>query len=67
MVAPVSDTKHRLEKLDPSSDEYRRLLSVLLTHPDLRSHIQGLHGSVLEGFVELLDQVSETGISAHQC
>ena len=66
MVASVSDAQQQLEKLEPSDKEYRRLLYVLLNHQDLRSHVQGLHGSSLEGFIELLDKVSKANISTRQ-
>lgn len=62
ILASVSITHKRLEKLDPSDDEYLPLFRELLNHPDLRLHIQGLHGSALEGFVDLLDEVSKAAI-----
>ena len=62
ILASVSITHKQLEKLDPSDDEYLPLFCELLNHPDLRLHIQGLHGSALEGFVDLLDEVSKAAI-----
>ena len=62
MVASVSDTQQRFEELSPSDDGYQQHLYELLNHPDLRSHVQGLHGPDLERFVELLDKVSKADI-----
>ena len=59
----VSDTQKRLVKLDPSDDNYRTLLRELLSHKDLKAHIQDLDGPELEGFVELLDDVSGKVVS----
>jgi len=56
--ASVSGIRERLEKLDPSNNKYRPLLYELLSHQDLRKHVQGLHGSGLVGLIELLDKVS---------
>jgi hypothetical protein len=50
----------QLEKLDPSDAKYRPLLHELLSRQDLRPYVQSLHGSDLEGFVELLDKVGRT-------
>ena len=66
MSAPVSTIQKRLEKLEPSDSKYPPLLRRLLDHQDLKSHVQNLNGSGLEGFVELLDQVCETGVDVHQ-
>ncbi|KAF9644731.1 hypothetical protein BDM02DRAFT_3174168 [Thelephora ganbajun] len=52
----VSDTQRQLEKFDPSNKEYQQLLHQLLGHKDLELHVQGLEGSSLRGFVELLDK-----------
>ena len=58
-LVPVSDTQTQLEKLDPSHDQYLPLLRDLLIHPGLKLHVQGLHRSGLEDFVELLDKVTK--------
>lgn len=55
--ASVSAAQNQLEKLDLSDDDYQPLLRELLSHKGLRLHIQGLDGSKLEAFVELLDKV----------
>ena len=66
MLAPVSDTQTQLEKLDPSHDQYLPLLRDLLIHPDLKLHVQGLHRSGLEDFVELLDKVTKANIDVQR-
>ncbi|KAF9646901.1 kinase-like protein [Thelephora ganbajun] len=53
---PVPDIQQQLEKSDPSNEEYRPLLDVLLSRQDLDPHIQNLQGSDLQSFVELLDK-----------
>ena len=58
----VSDIQRQLENLDPSHEEYRRLLYALLNHQDLKPHIDGLRKGDLQGFVELLNKVDETNI-----
>ena len=62
----ISDIKQRLDRLDPSGDEYRQPLLELLSHRDLEVHVHGLQGSDLRGFVELLDRVSNVDIHLHQ-
>ena len=58
----VSDIQRQLENLDPSHEEYRRLLYALLNHQDLKPHIDGLRKGDLQGFMELLNKVDETNI-----
>jgi len=72
LVAPraqalASDAQRRLEILDPSDEKYRPLLHALLSYQDPKPHSRGLQGSGLQGFVELLDEVSRTGCYTHQC
>lgn len=67
MSASVSDIQQRLDGLSPSDQNYRRLLSALLTHEDLRPYIYSLERSGLRGFVELLDGVSNVDIPIHEC
>ena len=57
----------RLEKLDPSDDNYRPLLRELLNHRGLKLHVRALRGSGLEEFIEVLDKVSKVNINIHQC
>ncbi|KAF9789475.1 kinase-like domain-containing protein [Thelephora terrestris] len=52
----VSDIQRRLENLEPSKKEFRPLLYALLSHKDLRSHIDSLRKDDIKGFVELLDE-----------
>ena len=61
MSASVSDIQQRLGGLDPSHENYRQLLLELLSHHGLKQHIHELQGSDLQGFIELLDEVSEEG------
>jgi hypothetical protein len=65
MPASVSDTQKRLKELSPSDAKYRPLLHELLSHQDLRPYVQSLHGSDLEGFVELLDKVRKVDPDVH--
>jgi len=65
--ASVSSIQEQLEKLDPSNDKYRPLLYELLSHQDLRNHVQGLQRSGLEGLIELLDNVSKIDDTLHCC
>ena len=53
----VPNIWRRIGRLDLSNEEYRPLLHTFLSHQDLKSHIQGLQGPGLQGFVELLDNV----------
>jgi hypothetical protein len=64
---PPSGIQQQLEKLDPSDAKYRPLLHDLLSHQDLRAYVQSLHGSDLEGFVELLDKVCRTNPCKVRC
>ena len=57
----------RLEKLDPSDDNYRPLLRELLNHRGLKLHVRALRRSGLEEFIEVLDKVGEVNINIHQC
>ena len=67
-ASSVLDTQRQLENLDPSNAQYQPLLHELLSHQDLKPHIQGLHGPDLEEFVELLDRVGETNVDTRrQC
>ena len=63
----VSDTQRQLEGLDHSDVEYRPLLVELLNRQDLRSHVQSLYGSDLEGFVEFLDKVGKVDVDIRTC
>ena len=67
MPTLVSDIQQRLENLDPSDDNYLPLLREFLSHQDLEPHVRDLHGSGLEGFIELLDKVSKVSIERHRC
>ena len=67
MPASVSDIQQRLGNLDPSDNNYLPLLRELLSHQDLKPHVRNLHGSGLEGFIELLDRVSKVSIDRRQC
>jgi len=67
MSDPVSDIRQRLEKLDPTDANFQRLLLRLLSHQGLKPYIQGLQEPDLNGFVELLDKVSEGDNDIHQC
>lgn len=67
MLAQVSDAQQRLANLDPSDGHYQTLLRELLSHRELKTHVQGLDESGLEGFVELLDKVSKAGANVHRC
>ena len=58
----VSDIQRRLENLEPSKKEFRPLLYALLSHKDLRSHIDSLRKDDIQGFVELLDEVGKVDI-----
>jgi hypothetical protein len=53
----VPNIWRRIKKLETSDEEYRQLLHALLSHQDMKSHIQGLEGPDLQEFVELLDNV----------
>ena len=59
MPASISRLQKLLEELNPSDDDYRPSLRELLTHQDLRSYVQGLYGSSLEGFIDLLEKVGK--------
>ncbi|KAF9789473.1 kinase-like domain-containing protein [Thelephora terrestris] len=48
--------QQRLQHLKPSNEEYRPLLYALLSHKELRSHIDSLRKDDIQGFVELLDE-----------
>lgn len=61
----VSDVQRRLENLNPSNEDYRPLVSALLSHRDLKPHIDSLQKGDLAGFIELLDRVCKTDI--HNC
>jgi len=61
----VSSIQQRLEVLNPVDADYRLLLSQLLDHEGLKPHVGDLQGSDLEGFVELLDKVSEANSDIH--
>ena len=65
LQASASDIQQWLEKLNPTDSNYQPLLLGLLSHQGLKSHIQGLQGSDLGRFVELLDNVSEIDSSIH--
>ena len=67
MLAQVSDVQQRLTNLDPSDGRYQPLLRELLSHQELKTHVQGLDESGLRGFVELLDKVSKVGTDVHRC
>lgn len=58
MSASVSDIQRRLDGLNTSDENYRGLLSELLSHKDLKAYIHSLQKPGLRGFIELLDQVS---------
>ena len=58
MSTPIPDVQRQLDGLDPSSEEYRRLLLELLNHQDLKQHIYSLRGPDLQAFLKLLDNVS---------
>ena len=63
----VSDIQTRLERLDPSDDEYRSLLHELLSHQGLKPHIHCLNTPGFEGLVEVLDRVgSKANINIHR-
>ena len=51
------DWQARLEKLDPSDDDYRPHLHGFLSHQDLKPYIHDLDRPGLEMLVELLDKV----------
>ena len=54
----LSEIGRRLDRLNPSNDEYRGLLLELLDRRDLRLRVSGLQEPELRGFIELLDRVS---------
>ena len=58
LVNYLSEIGRRIDRFNPSDDEYRRLLLELLSHQDLRSHVNDLQEPELRGFIELLDNVS---------
>ena len=66
MSAQVSDIQRGLERLDPASTNFRQQLLQLLSHQDLRLHVQDLSEQDLKGFVELLDKVSDADGHIHQ-
>ena len=63
----VLDIQQRLEKLDPSNEEYRPLLHALLVHQDLKPHIQSLRREDLQRFIELVDKAGKVDIHPHRC
>ena len=63
----VLGIQRRLENLDPSHEEYRPLLFTLLSHPELKPHVNGLQGHNLERFVGLLDKVGKSDVHPYQC
>ncbi|KAF9643941.1 hypothetical protein BDM02DRAFT_1271139 [Thelephora ganbajun] len=65
--ASISNTQRRLERLDSFDEEYRQPLHAFLSHPNLKSHVEGLQGVTLGGFVELLDKASEAHSEIHEC
>ena len=67
MPTSVSRLKEQFDELNPSDDNYRLLLRELLIHQDLRLYVEGLHGSSLEEFVGLLDEVRKVDIGIHWC
>ena len=67
MSIPVLDIQEQLESLNNSDKDYRLLLHALLSHRDLRSHIEGLKRDDLQGFVELLDKVNKADVQTHWC
>ena len=67
MKALISDIKRRLKNPDPSNEEYRPLLYALLSHRDLGSHIDGLQKGDLQGFIELLNEVSKAVVYYYCC
>ena len=58
MSTPIPDVQRQLDGLDPSSDEYQRLLLELLSRQDLKQYIYSLQGPDLQAFLKLLDDVS---------
>lgn len=59
------DLQRQLVRLSASDENYRRLLLELLTHKGLEPYIRSLERPSLRGFIELLDEVRETGIQIH--
>lgn len=60
LVNYLSEIGRQLDRLNPSNDEYRGLLLELLDRRDLRLHVSDLQEPELRGFIELLDNVSDT-------
>ena len=66
MSTPVSDIQQQLEKLSPFDDNHLPVLHELLSHQDLRLHVQDLDESGLERLIEVLDMVSVTDTDVHR-
>ena len=65
MTNSPSDLQRQLEVLSPSDSDYQRLLLQLLSHQDLRAYVLRIEGDDLQGFVELLDEVSRCHENIH--
>ena len=63
--ASVPDIQQRFRESDPTDANYHQFLLELFNHQGLRQYIQDLQEHDLEGFVELLDKVSEADNDIH--